>query len=276
MVKVRLSLIGLILLLPSWPSQLLFEQSAASVLDRTVLTNDSKFTHDALKSVAADFVEHTSGRYRFAVLNLVTEESRRALELPTSPESLPFEKLVALSKAAARKKFNAARVIVLDGRVALQAHYKSGAIDHTLLGSYSDPVALDVDSLRLRLVEVRLFRSPSLLWRYSRAEGAELKLWFQAPRLPTKEEARMLWQQLKDLTGLSNLVVSIRRVAWWEDGSLPLIFPFENPGDIVYADWRQQPWVAIDSLARGVEYTLFDGSTNKSEQIIPALSSSKK
>jgi hypothetical protein len=267
MAEKRLSIVALSFAVLAFGAKTLSDEAAGRVLTRTILTTDATFDRESLSEIAAHFARRSGKAYRLAVLDIVTDESRRVLHAPFAPEAIDFNHLVALSKAASQKQFNIARVVVCEGRAALQVHYKSGRLEHTVLGNYPDPVSLSFGDIDLRLLELGISAGP--LFSSPRPRGPGVNIWYLCSRLPDESEARNIWQTLHRLTGLSNLRIAMRTVAWWDDPVLPLVFPFEEPGRIVYANWAEQPWLAVDSLTRGVVYQMFDGKDNRSTVIIP-------
>lgn len=112
-----------------------------------------------------------------------------------------------------------------------------------------------------------------MLLRYAPSEKAEIYWWFKSARLPTSTEATSVWKHLSHLTGLANHTIRFRQIPWWDGEPFPLVPRFEDPKTITFKTWRELPTVSINSLQRGVEFTLLDGKENRSELLPIAVPS---
>jgi hypothetical protein len=229
------------------------------VLQRQLILQKRDFTRAKLRQTADRFLREASGKARFAVLEVLTKESVRMRAFDGSAE----KSLTERARIGRPIGLAIARVVVVKGRGVLQIQFDSGAVEHVVLGSYTNPLVFDAGGLQVRLIQVHLTISPLMLMRYS-DQKAELQCWFTAERLPGRMEATALWDGLSELTGLNNLQLWIRTTSWFAGWGSRYMPYFEPQQKVRYVDWKEAPILHIGSYSRGIDYMMLDGIENKS------------
>jgi hypothetical protein len=221
--------------------------------------------------MAMDFIsEVRSAHLRVGCLELVSASSKSVLNAAHSNERVEFMELVSRSKAAATKRFNTARVFVAGGSGTLQVRYISGAVEHTVLNGYPDPIWFQVDGLKMKLLSFAVSDAGLADMRFSPSEARQATLYLLSDDIPTKEQALIIWKHFSELLGVHNLTVNLRASAWWDTPDYPIIPPFENPATIRYESYKNERWTNITSARRGVIYTVFGGKES-SEILIKSI-----
>jgi hypothetical protein len=153
-------------------------------------------------------------------------------------------------------------VFVLRGSETLQVRYSSGAIEHTLLNGYPDPLWFQVAGLKLNLLSFAASHAGLAEMRFSPSESHQATLYVLSEHVPTKEQSIVIWKHLSELLGVHNLTLNLRASAWWDTPDYPIVPPFEDPTTIRYESYENAPWVNITSVRKGIIYT-FLAETNR-------------